>query len=182
MSFPTPQAKLIHYNMAKEIVEDAEANGVVLESEEDFKTYRDSFVERVFLDRTSPRFRPSWYGVGVRANFNRNSMIFWRSSNRERLIEDERRFISEMEERIRKRNEEITELSAMADGCVAELLATDLTKQTSDTVYQFVCEFWCREKGCDIDSFAHTSQFKHYGRVVFERLNKTLADTAEGEE
>lgn len=78
MSFPTPNAKLIHYHMAKEILEDAEANGVVLESEEDFKTHRDSFVERVFLDPSSPRYRMSWRGVGVRANFNRNSMTYWR--------------------------------------------------------------------------------------------------------
>jgi len=182
MSFPSPQAKLIHYNMAQEILEDAELNGVVLESEEGFVNYRDDFVKQVFLDPASPRYRMSWSGVGVRANFNRNSITYWRASNRERLVEDEKNRLREIDENLRRAHAMRRDALALADGAVAEILATDLTTHTNESVYAFFNEVWCREKGCDIKSFAKTKQFRMFQDFAFRRLNEAVADAGIGED
>lgn len=91
MSFPSPQANQYRARLMRDILTDAESEGVELNSFEEFEVYRDAWVERHILAPESPRFNLFWTLGRFRgltskgqAMFNGFSKKVWREMQEER--------------------------------------------------------------------------------------------------
>lgn len=191
MSMPTPEARSIHFRYAQEIIDDAEANGVVLESDDDFKAYREHFVQVHFSDPSSPRYMLHLRGVGVKGMMFGNMMEYWRAGRegREALMEAEADKLRVIAER-RKENEkvwaeEMAEYRRMCEQFVDELLSeNELDDLTNEIVYEKAWAFWCasdRAKKVG-DELHHKPSFSFragFAKPMFNLLNERVMEMIE---
>jgi len=188
MSVPTPQAKSIHYRYAQEILDDAEANGVVLESDDDFKAYREQFVETHFNDPSSPRFMLHLGGVGVRAMMNGNMMTYWKAGRegRNALMEEEAERLRVLSQRSREADQRwakvMDEYQRMREQFVDELLRENaLDDLTNEIVYEKAWAFWCEsDRGKKVGDEVHRKpsfSFRAgFAKPAFNLLNERVME------